>query len=100
MVAKAQPLIAISMGDPAGIGAEVILKSASRLASQRGAPALIVVGDLEVMTETARRLHSRYPAARLDSNRTCAGRLQYRRRHARTARRACPAPGKALARGR
>ncbi|MGC1676664.1 MAG: 4-hydroxythreonine-4-phosphate dehydrogenase PdxA [Candidatus Binataceae bacterium] len=58
-MAKAQPLIAISMGDPAGIGAEVILKSASRLASQRGAPALIVVGDLDVMTETARRLHSR-----------------------------------------
>lgn len=57
--AKAQPLIAISMGDPAGIGAEVILKSAARLASRRGAPALVVVGDLNVMTETARRLHSR-----------------------------------------
>lgn len=57
--AKAQPLIAISMGDPAGIGAEVILKSAARLASRRDAPTLIVVGDLAVMTETALRLHSR-----------------------------------------
>ncbi|MHB8384820.1 MAG: 4-hydroxythreonine-4-phosphate dehydrogenase PdxA [Candidatus Binataceae bacterium] len=57
--AKAQPLIAISMGDPAGIGAEVILKSAARLAARRNAPALIVVGDLGLITETAQRLHSR-----------------------------------------
>jgi len=56
---KAPPLIAISMGDPAGIGAEVILKSAAVLARRRGAPALIVVGDLSLMTETARRLRSR-----------------------------------------
>ncbi|MGH7782036.1 MAG: 4-hydroxythreonine-4-phosphate dehydrogenase PdxA [Candidatus Binataceae bacterium] len=56
---RALPLIAISMGDPAGIGAEVILKSAARLGSRRDAPALIVVGDLAVMTETARWLRTR-----------------------------------------
>ncbi len=55
---KTPPLIAISMGDPAGIGAEVILKSAAALAHVRGAPALVVVGDLKLMAETAWRLHS------------------------------------------
>lgn len=54
---KAHPLLAVSMGDPAGIGPEVILKSAARLARHRGAPALVVIGDFSVMSETARRLH-------------------------------------------
>ena len=53
---KAPPLIAISMGDPAGIGAEIILKSAAVLARRRPAPSLVVIGDLKVMLETARRL--------------------------------------------
>jgi 4-hydroxythreonine-4-phosphate dehydrogenase len=53
---KAPPLIAISMGDPAGIGAEIILKSAAVLARRRRAPSLVVIGDLKVMLETARRL--------------------------------------------
>jgi 4-hydroxythreonine-4-phosphate dehydrogenase len=51
------PLV-ISMGDPAGIGAEVILKSAAQLATRGGAPALAVIGDLETMRATARRLGS------------------------------------------
>ena len=50
---KAPPLIAISMGDPAGIGAEIILKSAAVLARRRRAPSLVVIGDLKVMLETA-----------------------------------------------
>jgi len=60
---KAPPLIAISMGDPAGIGAEIILKSAAVLARRRRAPSLVVIGDLKVMLETARRL-SRVPNPR------------------------------------
>jgi 4-hydroxythreonine-4-phosphate dehydrogenase len=50
------PLIAISMGDPAGIGAEVILKAASSLAGRRNAPMLAVVGDLGAMCAAAKRL--------------------------------------------
>ncbi|MBV8139359.1 MAG: 4-hydroxythreonine-4-phosphate dehydrogenase PdxA [Deltaproteobacteria bacterium] len=60
---KAPPLIAISMGDPAGIGAEIILKSAAVLARRRHAPSLVVIGDLKLMLETARRL-KRVPTPR------------------------------------
>jgi len=49
-------LIAISMGDPAGIGPEIVLKAAATVARRRGAPSLVVIGDLNVMRETARRL--------------------------------------------
>ncbi len=44
------------MGDPAGIGAEVILKAATALRSRRGAPRLLVVGDLAAMRAAAERL--------------------------------------------
>jgi 4-hydroxythreonine-4-phosphate dehydrogenase len=60
---KAPPLIAISMGDPAGIGAEIILKSAAVLTRRRHAPSLVVIGDSKVMLETARRL-KRVPTPR------------------------------------
>src|SRR6266851_10507825 len=53
---KARPIIAISMGDPAGIGAEVILKAAATMAARRGAPSIIVIGDLRAMQATAARL--------------------------------------------
>jgi 4-hydroxythreonine-4-phosphate dehydrogenase len=53
---KAPPLIAVSMGDPAGIGAEVIVKSAARLAERRGAPSLLVFGDLGAIRAAAARL--------------------------------------------
>jgi len=59
--AKKTPLIAVSMGDPAGIGAEVILKAASAFASRRNAPMLAVIGDLEAMRAAAKRLGSRVP---------------------------------------
>jgi 4-hydroxythreonine-4-phosphate dehydrogenase len=59
--AKPPAIIAISMGDPAGIGAEVILKAAGVLARRRNAPSLVVIGDLEVMRATAKRLRSRAP---------------------------------------
>jgi 4-hydroxythreonine-4-phosphate dehydrogenase len=41
------------MGDPAGIGPEVILKAAAALAGRRGAPSIIVVGDLAAMRAAA-----------------------------------------------
>src|SRR5713101_3030462 len=55
------PLIAISMGDPAGIGPEVILKAAARLARRRGTPMLAVIGDIGAMRETACRLGAEVP---------------------------------------
>jgi 4-hydroxythreonine-4-phosphate dehydrogenase len=50
---KAPPRLAISMGDPAGIGPEVILKAAAALAGRRGAPSMIVIGDLAAMRAAA-----------------------------------------------
>jgi 4-phospho-D-threonate 3-dehydrogenase / 4-phospho-D-erythronate 3-dehydrogenase len=59
--AKKIPLVAVSMGDPAGIGPEVILKAAAAFAIRREGPALVVIGDLEVMAATAKRLASLVP---------------------------------------
>jgi 4-phospho-D-threonate 3-dehydrogenase / 4-phospho-D-erythronate 3-dehydrogenase len=53
---KTPPLLALSMGDPAGVGPEVILKAAAALANRRGAPSLAVVGDLPAMRAVASRL--------------------------------------------
>src|SRR6266481_2537775 len=55
------PILAVSMGDPAGIGAEVILKAAAAIAKRRNAPALIVIGDLESMTAAASGIGSSVP---------------------------------------
>jgi len=52
---KAPPRLAISMGDPAGIGPEVILKAAAALAGRRAAPSIIVIGDLAAMRAAAAR---------------------------------------------
>jgi 4-hydroxythreonine-4-phosphate dehydrogenase len=59
--AKKSRLIVLSMGDPAGIGAEVILKAAGTLASRRKPPSLVVIGDLDAMRAIARLLGSRSP---------------------------------------
>src|SRR5271154_3483321 len=48
--------LAISMGDPSGIGPEVILKAAGQLACKKLCPAMVVVGDLGAMRAAARRL--------------------------------------------
>src|SRR5579864_1142425 len=58
---KKIPLIGVSMGDPAGIGPEVILKAAAQLARRRGAPMLAVIGDIGAMRDTARRLEAGVP---------------------------------------
>lgn len=50
---SAPPLIGVTMGDPAGIGPEIVLKSAQ--ASGPGSR-LVVLGDLTVLAETAGRL--------------------------------------------
>lgn len=44
------------MGDPAGVGPEVILKAAAALSSRRAAPSLVVIGDLDAMRAAAARL--------------------------------------------
>jgi 4-hydroxythreonine-4-phosphate dehydrogenase len=59
--AKKIVLIAVSMGDPAGIGAEVILKAAAAIRGRRNAPSLLVIGDLEAMRATAERLGALAP---------------------------------------
>jgi 4-hydroxythreonine-4-phosphate dehydrogenase len=53
---KAPARLAISMGDPAGVGPEVILKAAAALSSRRAAPSIVVVGDLTAMRAAAARL--------------------------------------------
>ena len=49
------PLLGITLGDPAGIGAEVILKALSERAVARAVRPLII-GDLDTLRETARCL--------------------------------------------
>jgi 4-hydroxythreonine-4-phosphate dehydrogenase len=48
------PLIGVSMGDPAGIGPEVVLKAALRKPSSC---LLVVLGDASTLQETAQRCH-------------------------------------------
>ncbi len=49
------------MGDPAGIGPEVILKAAASWAGKRGAPRLLVIGDLGAMRAAASSLKEPVP---------------------------------------
>jgi 4-hydroxythreonine-4-phosphate dehydrogenase len=58
-------LVVVSMGDPAGIGREVILKAAAALARKRNPPALLVVGDFEAMRAASRELGSAAPEPRV-----------------------------------
>ena len=44
------------MGDPAGIGPEVVLKSVASVAKRADAPAFVVIGDLDAMREVADRI--------------------------------------------
>jgi 4-hydroxythreonine-4-phosphate dehydrogenase len=60
---SAPALLVVSMGDPAGVGPEVILKAAVAMASRRGSPAILVAGDLGAMREAAGRLRG-VPAPR------------------------------------
>ena len=52
-----KPIIAITMGDPAGIGPEIVVRSLSiKDTYQRCRP--LVIGDAQVMNESVRLLHS------------------------------------------
>ncbi len=55
------PLLAVSMGDPAGIGCEIILKAAAALSRKRGAPSMVIIGDIGALRAAARRLGSTVP---------------------------------------
>lgn len=48
--------VAVSMGDPAGIGPEIILKAWSNWHRRKGVPPLIALGDIDAFTATARAL--------------------------------------------
>lgn len=54
---KREPKIAIPMGDPAGIGPEIVLKALSKLEGGRQ----LVVGDEELFKKTARDCHIEFP---------------------------------------
>ncbi len=60
-VARKPPPIAISMGDPAGIGPEVILKASASWAGRPAAPRLLVIGDLGAMLAAAESLGESVP---------------------------------------
>jgi 4-hydroxythreonine-4-phosphate dehydrogenase len=51
-----EPPIVISQGDPAGIGAEIILKAAAVIARRRRVPPMVVIGDVAAMRAAAHRL--------------------------------------------
>jgi 4-phospho-D-threonate 3-dehydrogenase / 4-phospho-D-erythronate 3-dehydrogenase len=55
------PLIAITMGDPAGIGPEVVLKAAVAERQRPNPPAIVVIGDLEAIRSAAPRLNGEMP---------------------------------------
>ena len=50
-----KPLIAITMGDPRGIGPEIIVKALSQMSPRQiGVP--LIIGDLHILEETARAM--------------------------------------------
>ncbi len=55
-----KPLIALTMGDPAGIGPEIILKALDRPGIFRSCRPLII-GDRKVLEKTARRMGKPFP---------------------------------------
>src|SRR5580692_10082646 len=62
LVKRKTPLLAVSMGDPAGVGPEVVLKSAASFTKRGDAPGFVVIGDLKTLRDTADRLdHSPTP---------------------------------------
>jgi len=50
------PLLAISMGDPAGIGPEVVLKSIASFAKRNDRPDFLAIGDLGALREAANKI--------------------------------------------
>jgi 4-hydroxythreonine-4-phosphate dehydrogenase len=63
---RRRKLLAVSMGDPAGIGPEITLRAWLER-SDRGIAPFVVYADKDLLTETARRLGLPVPIAALDS---------------------------------
>ena len=55
-----KPIIAVTMGDPAGVGPEIILKALASKALPRK-NRYLVIGDRKVLEKTARRLEGEFP---------------------------------------
>lgn len=58
---RSRPILAITAGDPCGVGPEVVLKALAAT-SLPSSLAIVVIGDYAVFERTARRLHRRLPA--------------------------------------
>src|SRR6202162_6115013 len=50
------PLLAISIGDPAGIGPEVVLKSIAAFARRGNGPDFVVIGDMGATRDAADKI--------------------------------------------
>ena len=55
-----RPIIVVTMGDPAGVGPEIILK-ALRSGALPKKNRYLIIGDREVLKKTGRRLHGEFP---------------------------------------
>ena len=55
MAASEQPIIALTMGDPAGIGPEIVAKFIA--SHKKSDPKIVVFGDQKFLEDTARNLH-------------------------------------------
>jgi 4-hydroxythreonine-4-phosphate dehydrogenase len=64
-MAARRPTLLVTMGDPAGIGPEIVVRAASRPASRRAAR-LVIAGDPEVLERAASRLRPRVRLRFLD----------------------------------
>jgi 4-hydroxythreonine-4-phosphate dehydrogenase len=59
MAIKERPVVALTMGDPAGIGPEIVAKFLA--GPRKSGPTLVVVGEQQLLEETARRLKLNFP---------------------------------------
>ena len=53
---KASPLIAVTCGEPAGIGPEILAMLAQRQVDQRLPARVVLIGDRDLLTERAKRI--------------------------------------------
>ncbi|HXN85282.1 MAG TPA: 4-hydroxythreonine-4-phosphate dehydrogenase PdxA [Candidatus Binataceae bacterium] len=60
------------MGDPSGIGPEVVLKATAAISNREGAPSFVVIGDLATMQETAAHLKGVPPPVEWHAGKTIA----------------------------
>jgi len=63
--------VGVTLGDPAGVGPEVVVKA---LAAGSRAARAVVIGDVEALRETVKRLRVRARVEPIEENDLCAGR--------------------------